>query len=163
MKKQDLKHGMVVKLRNGDYNIVCNNDLDEGSLKYFNTTTMATKMECRLCMFDNNMKHENSEIWDIIEVYSDMKVLFDDCIKPIWEGNDKFTQNVKKGDLVWVSDCEGNDKEWILREFDKIVNSNDCYKYRVKHIFEGCESESSWGYKYCRPAKKEDFQWFTDK
>lgn len=160
MKLNDLKHGMVVKLRNGEYNIID----DSNEIKYLvslDDEKMKFDLECQIHEFTNNMRHSTSR-YDIMEVYKDMGAMFNENIKPIWSRNS--LKDLKKGDMVWASSDECENKDWCLKKFVGMNDSddNDSYKYRVSNIYSR-ESQCSYVYKYIKIAKPEDFNWFTEK
>lgn len=159
MKKEDLKVGNVVYLRDGSIFTLKEHCKVGMSLYKFDTNTHDFSYDRCCDCFDDNIKHYNDIRYDVIKIYKDMSIYFDDSIKYIWIRDD--LEGVKKGDLVWVSDDECEDRKWMLKLFQCVDNTSN-FKYVTMPVTND-EDRCTLSYKYCKPAYPEDFQWFTEK
>lgn len=161
MKLNDLKIGNVVVLRDDTIYVIKEHIRFGMSLYAFDVSKHDFKYDCSIECFEENMKHCNESKYDIMEVYKDMTVYFDYKCKPIWIRDD--LNDLKKGDLVWVSDDDGNHKRWYLKAFVGKNQNSEKFKYMVCDIKENQNFQNSYSYKYAKIARPEDLQWFTEK
>lgn len=156
MKKSDLKHGNVVELRNCDMMIVNVSSFDI-ELVSFDEDELEFEFEHDLrTRYNDDLTHKTNKEFDIINIYENMAILYDKSIEPIFERD--LIKELIKGDLVWVSDDSGEDKEWQLKKFIEIDEDSKNCKYVVCQIFHNKFDSCKYGYKYIRPARVEDLQ-----
>lgn len=113
MKLKDLRIGNVVILRNGDMQVL-RKERDDTSPKWYTFDKEFCKFsfECSLKgVYGDNLKHCAEDGYDIVTVYEDMNIYFDENTSPIWVRTkaDEFT----KGDIVWSKVNDG----YILRSY----------------------------------------------
>lgn len=144
MRKDDLKNGMIVKTKNGDFYLVFNGNL-------YNPISM-TKHFIGLSDYDDDLKrYFASHEFDIVEVYPNSEIMYNN-VEPIWSRSTIDWSAVKIGTRVKAKD-EGND-EWvegqfiqyktskelnILYPFDVLLDKPNEYGYRDALCYQMCE------------------------
>lgn len=107
----DLNVGNVIELRNGD-RLVFKGKSEVNSFYRFNKGIAEFTYGSTIQNFNDKLKHLNNENYDIMKIYKDMAIYFDEDIKPIWKRS--MIEDVTKGELVW---CKTANNEYVLKSF----------------------------------------------
>lgn len=109
---KDLKIGNVVKLRNGDLQVLrTDNENSNPNFYEYDIDTCKFFFECSYGVYKDNLKHCLREEYDIVEVYDTLEIYFNNKVEPIWKRNP--AEDLNKGDLVWCKINSG----YILRSY----------------------------------------------
>lgn len=147
MRKSELKPGMVVKYRDGELRVL---DNDENLSKFYKEKGRLVKYG-KLTNYTEDLKNPTCKDVDIVAVYQDLRIYYDNKMDPIWE--EDLMQHLQMDDLVWIKANKSDD--WALRflyKYNKDVKIaevfNNGYNSKSQLNF---EKPITTCFKYCRP------------
>ena len=141
MKLNDLKTGMIVKIRNGEYHIIMRDFIDDGDvLAGLSCNNKILGTWTSLSNYNQDMTHSGVPYLDIVSVYASYPYSADNPTRLLWERNEY--QEVTMKEIEEKFGCKvkivGNEEEhnngWICCSERLPENDDDVlcwYEYRI--------------------------------
>ena len=141
MTLDDLKTGMIVKIRNGEYHIIMRDFIDDGDiLAGLSCNNKILGTWTSLSNYNQDMTHSGVPYLDIVSVYASSAYSVDTPTKLLWERNEY--QEVTMKEIEEKFGCKvkivGNEEEhnngWICCSERLPENDDDVlcwYEYRI--------------------------------